>query len=353
MTVSRERIVASFLTQAQWCDRLGSPFTARLMDRTASELERGGMIAAIIGDRPGNSNADGLPLRFAGALHALVLANADPALAEFYPARDPTPDPDRLWRAVESALAEQPSHFAAYLAQPPQTNEVGRSALLLPGFLAIARATGLPLRLLEIGASAGLNLIWDRYRYRYGAQRWGDPDSPLELTCEWRGANAELDPIVAILSRAACDQAPIDVHDDGQRARLRSYIWADQTDRLARLDGALALARAANVHVEPADCADWLDRKLAEPAEGCVTLLYHSVVWQYLPAETRGRIRARLAEVGRRATRRNPLVHLALEFGGQNYELRLTLWSGDGMKIERHLATTHPHGLWLEWLVEN
>ncbi|HEX4113166.1 MAG TPA: DUF2332 family protein [Stellaceae bacterium] len=347
MTNSREPLVQSFREQAQWCERLGSPFTARLMTRAAVAVEQGGALARLIGDWPGHPGADALPLRLAGALHALVLSGADPALIAVYPPN--TAEIETVWHGVEAAMAARPEHFAEYLASPPQTNEVGRSALLLPGFLAIARATGLPLRLLEIGASAGLNQIWDKYRYRFGERCWGDAASPVELVCDWRGAPGPLDRTVSVASRAACDRAPLDIADPAQRARLRAYIWADQSERLARLDGALALALIAGIWVEPADAGDWLDARLEAPAEGIATVVYHSVVWQYLPEATRRRLAARLAAAGAAATPDRPLAHLALEYAGPDYELRLTLWPGGGRESGALLATAHPHGAWLNW----
>ena len=344
---SGARIVQSFRDQAGWAARLGSPFMARLMDRAAIALEEGGPLAALLGDWPGDPVADGLPLRVAGALHALVLSGADPALAATYPPH--TAGIDAVWRAVEAALAAHPGHVATYLASPPQTNEVGRSSLLLPGFLTIAGATGLPLRLLEIGASAGLNQIWDRYQYRYGARAWGDLASPVVLTCDWRGAPGPLGRTVRVASRAGCDRAPIDIRDAAQRDRLRAYVWPDQLERLARLDAALALARAADIRVAAADAADWLEARLAESAAGSATVIYHSVVWQYLPAETQRRITARLAAAGATATKDRPLAHLALEYSGPDYALRLTLWLGGGGKTDTLLATTHAHGAWLNW----
>jgi hypothetical protein len=340
---TRADIVQSFRDQAGWGERLGSPFQARLMNRAATALEQGGAIASLIGDWPGNPNADGLPLRFSGALHALVLAGDDRDLASVYPPH--AADIDTVWRAVEAAMAARPRHFADYLAQAPQTNEVRRSALLLPGFVAIARETGLKLRLLEIGASAGLNQIWDRYRFRYGEKIWGDPASPVEMECEWRGALFDLGGPVPVVSRAACDRAPIDIADPAHRARLRAYIWPDQPERLARLDAALELALAADVRVEQADAADWLEAKLAEPAPGAITVMYHSVVWQYLLAETQARIGAFLDA----AARNRPLAWLALEYVGPDYELRLAFWPGGGRKTRKILATTHPHGAWIDW----
>lgn len=345
---SREEIVQSFRDQARYADYLGSAFMTALMNRAADAVARGGVLARLIGDWPGKPWADGLPLRVAGALHALVLSGEDPALVAAYP---PHPfDIDCVWRAAEAAMAASHAHFSAFLKLPPQTNEVRRSALLLPGFIEIARSTGLPLRLLEIGASAGLNQVWDEYRYTYGGattdKKWGKSGANVDLTCEWRGAPLDLAGAVPIASRAACDQAPIDIADPAQRARLRAYLWPDQPERLARLDAALAVALAGGVRVEAADAADWLDATLTEPASGTVTVMYHSVVWQYLPKETRSRIRDRLETAGKR----QPLAWLALEFAGLDYELVLTLWPGDGTKARRLLARTHPHGAWLEWL---
>lgn len=339
---SHAEIVKSFRDQARYAEYLGSPFMAALMNRAATAIEAGGPLAALIGDWPGDPFADGLPLRVAGAMHALVLSGDDPALAALYPPH--LLDIEAVWRAAEAAMVACPGHFADYLTRAPQTNEVRRSALLLPGFAAIARATGRPLRLLEIGASAGLNQLWDKYRYRYGVEDWGDPASPVVLDCDWRGAPFDLGAAVPVASRAACDRTPIDIADPVQRARLRAYIWPDQPERLARLDAALAMALAAEIRVDAADAADWVAARLAEPSGGAVAVVYHSVVWQYLAEPTKIRIRASLDGFGTR----HSLAWLALEYAGPDYELALTLWPGDGTKRERTLARTHPHGAWIE-----
>ncbi|MGH6982460.1 MAG: DUF2332 domain-containing protein, partial [Stellaceae bacterium] len=289
-------------------------------------------------------SADGLPLRFAGALHAPVLTGADAWLMAVYPPH--AADIDTMWRAVEAAIATRPGYFAGYLMRAPQTNEVRRSALLLPGFVTIARETGLPLRLLEIGASAGLNQLWDRYRYRYGGKVWGDPASPVVLECAWRGSPFDLGGPVPVASRAACDRSPIDIADPAQRARLRAYLWPDQPERLARFDAALATTLAAGVRVENADAAGWVEARLAEPSGRAIPVLYHSVVWQYLAEPTKARIRGSLDAYGRR----QPLAWLALEYVGPDYALTLTFWPGDGNRTRKTLARTHPHGAWLEWL---
>jgi len=171
-------ILAALQTQTEWCDHLGSPFTAALLRAAMRELKSGGLLAELIGAWPGDPLTDILPLRVAGALHALVLAGAAPELALAYPPHA-TPDDTSLHTALLNALRQHRDYITRFIESPPQTNEVGRSAVLLGGFLEIAAATEKPLRLLEIGASAGLNLLWDRFHFRLGDATWGDPASPV------------------------------------------------------------------------------------------------------------------------------------------------------------------------------
>src|SRR5262249_62273693 len=116
----------------------------------------------------------------------------------------------------------------ASLGANVQTNEVRRSAALLGGFLRVARETGLPLRLREIGSSAGLNLAWDRYRYELGPHRWGDPRAALVLAADWTGPAPDLAAKVRIASRAGCDVAPLDARDPATRQRLEAVGWPEQ-----------------------------------------------------------------------------------------------------------------------------
>jgi hypothetical protein len=152
-----------------------------------------------------------------------------------------------------------------------------------------------------------------------------------------------------IESRAACDRAPIDLWDNSQCDRLRSYIWPDQPDRLQRLTGAIGLARQIGVKVETADAADWLTRQFATLPQGVTTILFHTVMWQYLLARTKEGIRDLLDEAGQDATRNRPLAWLRYEPGESEgpFELRLTMWPGGQ---ERLLATGHPHGASIRWL---
>ena len=298
----------------------------------------------MVGFWPGDPVADALPLRLAGALHALVLSGADPVLAACYPPGDAR----SLGSALVAALTRHDAFVRSFLPSPPQTNEVGRSAVLLGGFLQVASDTGLPLRLLEIGASAGLNLLWDRYGYRVGDGTWGDPEGPVQLAPRWSGPLPPLATPVAVAERAGCDVAPIDLARSKARLRLRGYVWADQPERLARIDGAIALARTAGVVVERADAARWVADRLRLPAPGRATVLYHSIMWQYMPAASQAALRATIEQAGAAATAEAPLAWLRFEPSGSGMgpELRLTSWPG---ARDRRLATAHPHGAAVRW----
>lgn len=346
MSAVREEVIASFRTQAVWCRRLGSPFTAGLLECGAAELSDGGGLSGLLGSWPGDPVADALPLRLAGALHALVLGGVDPALAEVYPPR--TPDPEAVWAVATVSIAAHEPFIREFLRSPPQTNEVRRSGVLLGGFLEVARRASLPLRLLEIGASGGLNLIWDRYRYRLGARGWGDPAGAVEIAPEWQGGWPPLDVPARVVERTACDTNPLDLDRADHRLRLRSYVWADQRERLALLDGAMAAARRAGVRVDRADAADWLSARLAEPASGRASVVYHSVVWQYLPAAVRDRVAEVVRAAGERAGDGAPVAWLRFEpEPGGAFELRLTYWPGG---CDLVLAHAQAHGASVNWL---
>jgi hypothetical protein len=346
----RRAAIDAFSKQVGWCESLGSPFTARLLTVLAEDIAADGIAAALVGARRGDPLVDALALRMAGALHALALMESDDALVACYPP-NPAAATDALRSVVRRVAVERRDFIEKFLASPPQTNEVGRSGVLFGGFLEIAAATGLPLRLLEIGASAGLNAIWDRYHYQLGDADWGDRRSAVRLAPEWRGPSPPLEASLRISERRASDAAPIDLEDPAQRLRLRAYVWADQRERLSRLEAAITTARAVGQKGERAAAGDWLGAQLKHPAKATTTVIFHSVVWQYLPAETRTEIKAMLQEAGGEATETSPLAWLRFEpsHAESQFELRLALWPN---ARESRLEVAHPHGnsvMWSGW----
>lgn len=344
-------LVQALLLQSKACAYLGSAFHAELLNYAAADLEAGGAVAPLLAPwanaDPKAIMAAAVPLRLLGALHDLVLSGEDPALSAAYPRPGQTADAQIAWREAARAIVEREAQLAAFMQHEPQTNEVRRSVCLLGGFLTIARETGLPLRCFEIAASAGLNLSWDKYSYSLGDVDWG-PESPVHLPTDWSGQLPPLDAKVAVIERAACDRRPVDLTDPIQRRRLLAYVWPDQFERLDRLRAAIDLALAMETTVETADAVAWTERT-AGPSPGAATVIYHSVFWQYMPAESQAALRKTIEHLGERATVQAPLAWLRMEPPPENMaamEVRLTLWPGGE---ERVLADVHPHGAAVSW----
>jgi len=347
--MSDDPIARMLQTQGAVCASFGSAFYGALAPLAAAELA--GAPRALFAPWEGASYRqlvdDAVALRFLGALHDLALSGEDADLAAAFPPVGD--DAAAAWRVARAAIERHGARIAVFMSHEPQTNEVRRSACLLPGFLAVAAAFGLPMRCLETGASAGLNQLWNRYGYDLGAAgRWGDPASPVQLNADWSGPTPALASSVAVAETAACDRNPIDLADPAQRRRLKAYLWPDQAERMARFDAAAGVAIAAGVRVEKADAADWTAAKAA-PREGLATVVFHSIFWQYLPAATQTAMRTALERHGAAVTASAPLAWLRMEpppDAPVPIELRLTLWPGGE---ERLLAEVQAHGAWLTW----
>ena len=184
--------------------------------------------------------------------------------------------------AVLDFLARRGDEVRPLLDHAPQTNEVGRSAALVGGLLRLADRWRLPVRLFEIGSSGGLNLQADRFRITDGAGGgWGDPASPVLLDRAWAGEPLPPAAPLEVVARSGSDLQPVDVTTEDGRLTLTSYVWPDMTERHARLAGAIELAREPPVVVERADAASYVER--LEVVPGTLTVLWHSVMWQYVP----------------------------------------------------------------------
>lgn len=352
--MSTEALAQALEQQAQACDAFGSHFTAELARQVRADVLAGGPALALFAPWAEASLrevvAAAAALRLFGALHDLVLSGEAPALAACYPDDARPGDAAAAWRAAAGLPPQHRQALAAFMTHEPQTNEVRRSAALLGGFHHAARRAGLPLRVFELGASAGLNQLWDRFRYDLGeGGAWGAPDSPVRLTSGWSGAAPVLAPGIEIIERAACDRRPVDLRDPAERRRLQAYVWPDQRERLANLRAAIDLALAAGVSPEPADAAEWAAARAA-PKTGALTVLFHSVFWQYMPAQSQAATQRAIEAHGRSASAQAPFASLRLEPSPQDlktFEVRVTCWPGGEDAL---LAHSHPHGAWVEWL---
>jgi hypothetical protein len=307
----KEKILAHFAEQAMYCEMFGSPFTAQLIKRISEDYESGGPVATLLKDWSTNPRADALALRLTGYFHAAVLANRDAELAAHYPSNLANWSIDDIWPLARALLEREPNAAAQFIRSAPQTNETRRSIALLAAFLTFAEAWNGEVDMLEIGASAGLNLNWDLFTYKTKSWAWG-AEGPVQIDTDWNGPPPPLADI-NVRHRAACDLNPLDISDPAQLLQLKSYIWPDQPERLARFDGAVALAREAGVQVERADAAAWLTQKLAHRATDAATIVYHSIFLQYPPREAREAIANAITSAGAQATPQAPLAWVRLE----------------------------------------
>lgn len=348
------RLLDAFDRQVGWCQQAASPFSARVLARSrmwlATEAQALEELAAVAQD----PLAAAVSLRWLSGLHHLALLQRQPWASLWPPAATDVSDRS-LDEAIAQAWAEERDHLRAALSNAPQTNEVQRSAALLPGLLHVAAVTGLPLELAEIGSSAGLNLWCDRYRYAAGsgagAWSWGDPAAALALHPQWQGPRPADAPF-RIVRRAGCDMQPVDLLRQGEDLRLASFVWADQAERLSRLRCAIEVARRAmqaeGVAVQSQRAADFVRDQLAQRTPGHAWVLMHSVVWQYIPAAEQADILQQLQAAGRSATPAAPVAWLRFEPPRPDLrvELRCNIWPGGQDTL---LAVCHPHGATVEW----
>ena len=347
-------LLSAFDQQVAWCVQGASPFSARVLARSRLWLARHEDALTELAAVADDPLAGAVSLRWLSGLHHLALQAREPWASLWPPASSGVGD-EEMNAALDAAIAlawrDQRAPLRTALSNAPQTNEVQRSAALLPGLLHVAARTGLPLALVEIGSSAGLNLWCDQYQHEHGAWRWGDPAAALTLSADWQGPPPPTPPLV-IQRRAGCDHQPVDLQRPGEDLRLASFIWADQADRLARLRTAIEVARAQmsaqGVRVQALAAADFVRQQLAQRQPGQAWVLMHSVVWQYLPAAEQAHITAQMQAAAATASAQSPLAWLRFEPPRPDLrvELRCTIWPGGE---DRLLAVCHPHGARVEW----
>lgn len=257
-----------------------------LLDALADDLESGGPTAQICQDHLSASRSDAIQLRLLAAIFRIVLRGDAPELVRFYPCLGGPEPAEKAWPWLRPLLVAHADELRAGLDKPPQTNEVGRSAVLAIGlFEAVRRHRVSQVRLLEPGAASGLNLNVNRYRIVGPGWSWG-ADHP-SLVLDTQAANVQPE-VVNIVDRRGCDLDPIDATTAEGARYLTSFVWPFDLARHERLAAALTTARAHPVIVDRAPASAWVAQQLSEPVdEDILTVIWTSITNQYWPpAET-------------------------------------------------------------------
>jgi hypothetical protein len=341
----------AFRQQGEACAALGSRMYAELLYSLAHDIDHRGPTARVLKGHEDDPGPSGLALRLLGSVHRLVLERRAGGLAAYYPSVG------GHWNSVHGVpafihlLDRERDAVRAWLERPPQTNEVGRAGALMGGLLHLPKKLRGPVRLFEIGSSAGLNLLANRFRYvDTSGSSFGAEQSPVTLRPAWRGDHLTPWPGLDVVEAVGCDLDPVNAATTEGRLALTAYVWPDQRSRIERLRGALELARTTPPDVRRKGAGDFLG-DLA-PEEGATTVVWHSVMWQYLPVEEQERTTTRIAELGEQASTKAPLVHLFLEptrrapERDHEFLVVMTTWPGGERRI---LGRAAPHGVPVTW----
>jgi hypothetical protein len=347
----------AFTNQVAYCRANDAPITARIVEAigqlvrtpTSPFLQR-------IADWQGSPLADAVPLRAAAGFHALHQQGRAPELAPLYANDQDGNAADLLSWAIQNYEPE----LLPWLDSPPQTNEAGRSSNFVAGLLWLTALGSAPrYEILEIGSSAGINLMMARYHYSLGgvelhplASPINDHANPIQFKPDWRG-NPPPDGAFAIASARGCDIAPMDLTTPADASRLKAYIWPEHHLRFERLQSAITMAEANPPKLEQANAADFIERALRQPQETGVTrTLVHSIMWQYMPADQQDRVTTAMETAGAKATKDRPLAWISLEANRHNFYHELIVRQWPDHPEPTLLARAHAHGQWIEWLAD-
>lgn len=328
-----------------------SPLYAALAHSVAKDRD---LLALAAEATPGQPPAN---LLFASVQYLLRQADEGEPLKEFYSTLGGTRTFDAneigalfsqfVWTHAEDVRLRLSTKIT-------NTNEVGRCGVLIVGLVLAAQEAQAPLHMVEIGPSAGLNLVWDRFRYRHGSTEMGLEDAPFTIAPEVKGhMPPHLDgrmPNVA--SRRGIELNPVDLDDDETLAWQLALIFPEHVDRAIRITKAFEIAREVRPEIIVGNAVDLIDGVIADlPADGAVCV-YHTQATYQIPKEGRAELSRKLAD----CSRQRPIWRVAIEWlgGGSrgkdcgHSSLGIARYR-DGAYSYQHLAFCDPHGRWIEW----
>ncbi len=322
-------VIAHFEQRARVCDQQGAHFTAALMRAIARSASTDTQCGTLILNWPSRPDTDALALRACSALHLLSLRGSCPDLMGCFPPNRCTDE--HLLKTVQNTMKRFDSFIAERLKVPPQTNEINRCAILVAALARISRDMALPLDVIELGASGGLNLLFNEFTYRFRDGQQETPGSDLAITPEMLGSVPDLSEPFEVRSAEGCDLYPIDVTTDDGATELMSFVWPDQHVRLHRLQHAIEVARTHRPIVWRESADRFLERKLADRPDGACLVVFSSLFWQFASDDVQRSIKTSLDLHGKEATSSRPFAWIEIEGQGKHSTLvdtTLRYWPG-------------------------
>jgi hypothetical protein len=357
----RPGLAALFARQARAAHDNGSPLYADLCRSASLDAAASGRVAELLAPWADSRWGDMVPLRVLGAAHRLVLERRAPELALWFPSVGGTAPPDAAgrgacWNAWVETLSSHRDELPTLLARPPQTNDPGRAGVLLGALHLVAHRWGMPIRLHELGTSAGLLLRADQVLVTWSGGSTGRQGSPVVLEDAWLGDPLPPTADVDVVERVGVDLDPVDITTTDGRLHLTSFVWPDQLHRLELLRGGLQLAEQIPADVRAGDLVEHL--RSLHPRPGTVLVLWHSSVFLYLDDEQRREANREIERLGAESSPAAPVVEAAREYLGEqlgtSFPLVLRSWptadpeiAADGVGV--CYSDSPPHGLPVTW----
>ncbi|WP_200263472.1 DUF2332 domain-containing protein [Streptomyces sp. HSG2] len=349
MSQTIDQVRAGCEWQRELCRKNGSPTYVAIITELIERLGADEAVTELLTADDQDPIQSALCLRLFGAVNRIAMAESASWLTAYYPTFGGETEVDKVVPAFFDFLGANLPAVREQMSISVQTNEVGRAAPLSAAMNYVATATGLPLRLLEVGASAGLNLLFDRYFVAGSDESWGPADSVLRLVGHFESGRpraARLD----IAERRGCDLNPIDVYAPETANLLRSFVWPEHVERVHRLDAALEVARSApRLSIDAADGCSWVLKHIEELTPGHTTVIFHSIVLAYFDADERARFAKLIRTRGAATGEDQPLAWISLEPSVDDssvVNLVCELWPTNKRVL---LARTTPHGTQVRW----
>jgi len=320
----------------------------KLYSELGFEIARDPELLALAAARQGDQPP---PYMLFAAVQYLLLGGVEHELSEHYPilAGGVEPKTAAFPRFRDFCLTHRDAILQLVRTRWIQTCVVRRCVCLLPSFARIFLDTRQPLALLEVGPAAGLNLLWDRYRYDYRrGPEWGDPSSELLLDTEKRGSTPlpELPDSIEVAWRTGVDLHPVDITDDDQVCWLRALIFPEHVERHAQLAAAIRIARDHRPHLVEGDAVERLPELLEQAPRDAALVVFATMTLYQFPRDAVRSFFRLLVKHGEK----RPLFFLSMEGTAVgDVELQLTRYA-DGDRDTRKLAVSNGHAHWIDWV---